>query len=62
MNQGKSDMVKQEVVRININILGMSKQKWTGMVKFNSDADYIYDCGQEHHRRNNVALIINKSV
>ena len=55
-------MVKQEVVRININILGISKQKWTGMVKFNSDADYIYDCGQEHHRRKSVALIINKRV
>ena len=55
-------MVKQEVVRININILGISKQKSTGMVKFNSDADYIYDCGQEYHRRNKVALIINKRV
>ena len=62
MNQGKLDMVKQEVVRININILGISKQKSTGMVKFNSDADYIYDCGQEYHRRNKVALIINKRV
>ena len=62
MNQGKLDMVKQEMVRININILGISKLKWMGMVKFNSDEDYIYHCGQEYHRRNKVALVINKRV
>ena len=62
MNQGKLEMVKQEMVRININILGISKLKWMGMVKFNSDEDYIYHCGQEYHRRNKVALVINKRV
>ena len=52
-------MVKQEVVRINIYILGISEIKWTGMGKFNSDDHCIYYCGQESHRRNGVALIIN---
>ena len=61
MNQGKLDVVKQERVRIN-NILGISKLKWTGMGKFNLDDHYTYYCGQESHRRNGVALIINKRV
>ena len=62
MNQGKLDVVKQEMVRININILGISELKWTGMREFNSDDHHIYDCGQESHKRNGVALIINKRV
>jgi len=62
MNQGKLDVVKQEMVRINIGILGISELKWTGMGKLNSDADYIYYCGQESLRRIGVALIINKRV
>ena len=62
MNQGKSDMVKQEMVRTNIYILGISKLKWMGMGEFNFDDYYIYDYGQESHRRNGVALIINKRV
>ena len=62
MNQGKLDVVKQEMVRININILGISKLNWMGMGEFNSDDHYIYYCGQESHRRNGVALIINKRV
>ena len=55
-------MVKQEMVRININILGISELKWTGMTDFNSDDHYIYYCGQESHRKNGVAFIINKRV
>ena len=55
-------MVKQEIVRINIDILGISELKWTGMGEFNSDNHYIYYSGQEFHRRNGVALIINKRV
>ena len=62
MNQGKLDMVKQEMARVNINILGISKLKWTGMGKFNSDDHYIYYCGQEPLRRNGVAIMINKRV
>ena len=62
MNQGKLDMVKQDIVRIKINILGISELKWTGMGEFNSDDHYIYYCGQESHGRNRVALIINKRV
>ena len=62
MNQGKLDMVKQEMVRININILGIRELKWTGIGEFNSDDHYIYYCGQESHRRSGVALIINKRV
>ena len=62
MNQGKLDVVKQEMVRININILGISELKWTGMTDFNSDDHYIYYCGQESHRKNGVAFIINKRV
>ena len=54
MNQGKLEVVKQEMVRVNINILGISEQKWTGMGEFNSDDYYIYYCGQEALRRNGV--------
>ena len=61
MNQGKLDMVKQEMGRINTNIVGISKLKWTGMGEFNSD-DHIYYCGQESHRRNRVALLVNEKV
>ena len=62
MNQGKLDMVKQEMVRVNINILGISELKWTGMGEFNSDDHYIYYCGQKSLKRNGVALIVNKRV
>ena len=62
MSQGKSDVVKQETARVNINILGISKLKWTKMGKLNSDDHYIYYCGQESCRRNGVALIVNKSL
>ena len=59
MNQGKLEMVKQEMARVNIDILGISELKWTGMGKYNSD-DYIYYCGQESLRRNGVAMTVNK--
>ena len=62
MNQGKLDMVKQEIVRININILGISELKWTRMGEFNSDDHYIYYCGQVSHSKIRVSLIINKGV
>ena len=62
MNQGKLEVVKQEMARVNINILGVSKLKWTEMGKFNSDDHYIYYCGQESLRRNGVALIVNNRV
>ena len=62
MNQGILDMVKQEMAKVNINILGISEIKWTGMGKFNSDDHYIYYCGQESLRKNGVVLIINKSL
>ena len=62
MNQGKLEVVKQEMARVNINILGISKLKWTGMGEFNSDDYYIYYCGQESIRRNGVAIIVNKRV
>ena len=62
MNQGKLDVVKQEMTRVNIDILGISEIKWTGMEEFNSDDHYIYYCGQESLRRNEVALIVNKRV
>ena len=62
MNQGKLEMVKQEMARVNVNILGISKLKWTGMGEFNSDDHFIYYCGQESLRRNGVTLIINKSL
>ena len=62
MNQGKLEFVKQEMARVNINILGISKLKWTGMGEFNSDDHYIYYCGQESLRRNGVAIMVNKRV
>ena len=62
MNQGKSDVVKQELTRVNINILGISELNWTGMGEFNSDNHYIYYCGQESLRRNGVASIVQKRV
>ena len=62
MNQDKWGMVKQEMLRINIDIIGISELKWMGIGKFNSDDHYIYYCGQESLRRNGVALIINKRV
>ena len=62
MNQGKLEVVKQEMARVNIDILGINKLKWTGMGKFNSDNHYIYNCGQESLRRNGVAIIVNKRV
>ena len=62
MNQGKLEVVKQEMAIVNIGILGNSKLKWTGMSKFNSDDHYIYYCGQESLRRNGVAIIVNKRV
>ena len=60
MNQGKLEVIKQEMARVNINILGISELKWTGMDKFNSDDHYIYYCGQKSLIRNGVALIVNK--
>ena len=62
MNQGKLEVVKQEMARVNVDIFGISEVKWTGMGKFNSDDHYIYYCGQESLRRNGVALIVNKRV
>ena len=61
MNQGKLDVVKQ-MARVNINIIGISELKWTGMGEFNSDDYYIYYCGQESLRRNEVTLIVNSGV
>ena len=60
MNQGKLEVVKQEMARVNVDILGISKLKWTGMSEFNSDDHYIYYCGQESLRINGVAIIVNK--
>ena len=62
MNQGKLEVVKQEMASVNVDILGISELKWTGMGEFNSDDHYIYYCGQESLRRNGVALIVNKRV
>ena len=62
MNQGKEEVVKQEMARVNVGILGMSKLKWTGMGEFNSDDHYIYYCRQESLRRNGVAIMVNKRV
>ena len=62
MNQGKLEVVKQAMERVNINILGISELKWTGMDEFNSDDHYIYYCGQKSLRRNGVALMVNKRV
>ena len=61
MNQGKLEAVKQEMARVNVEILGISERKWTGMGEFNSDDHYIYYCGQESLRRNGVAIMVNKS-
>ena len=62
MNQGKLEVVKQELARVNIDILGISKLEWTGMGEFNSDDHYIYYCGQESLRRNGVTIMVNKRV
>ena len=62
MNQGKLEVVKQEMARVNIDILGISELKWTGMGNFNSDDHYIYYCGQEFLRRSGVAIIVNTTV
>ena len=61
-NQGKLEVVKQEMARVNVDILGISELKWTGKGEFNSDDHYIYYCGQESLRRNGVAIIVNKRV
>ena len=62
MNQSKLEVVKQMMARVNVDILGISKLKWTGMGEFNSDDHYIYCCGQESLGRNGVAIIVNKRV
>ena len=62
MNQGKSEVVKKEMARVNVNMLGIRELKWTGMGEFNSDDHYIYYCGQESLRRNGIASIIKKRV
>ena len=62
MNQGKLEVVKQEMARVNIDVLGISKLKWTGMGEFNSDDHYIYYCGQESLRGNWIAIMVNKRV
>ena len=60
MNQGKLEVVKQEMARVNVDILGIRELKWTGMGEFHSDDNYIYYCGQESLRRNGVAIMVNK--
>ena len=60
MNQGKLEVIEQEMARVNIDVLGISELKWTGMGEFSSDNHYIYYCGQESLRRNGVAIIVNK--
>ena len=62
MNQGKLEVVKQEMARVNVDILGISKLKWTAMGEINSDDHYIYYCGQESLRRNGVAIIVSETV
>ena len=62
MNQGKLEEVKQEMARVNVDILGISELKWNGMGEFNSDDHYIYYCGQESLKRNGVAIMVNRSV
>ena len=62
MNQGKLEVVKQEMTRVNIDLLGISELKWTGIGEFNSDDHYIFYCGQEYLRRNGVAIMVNKRV
>ena len=61
MNQRKLEVVKQQMARVKVDILGISKLKWTGMSEFNSDDNYIYYCGQESLRKSEVAIIVNKS-
>ena len=62
MNQGKLEVIRQEMARVNVDMLGISELKWTGMGKFNSDDHYIYYCGQESLRGNGVAIIVNRRV
>ena len=62
MNQGKLEVVKQEMARVNVNILGIRELNWTGMGEFNSDDHYMYYCGQGSVRRNGVAIMVNKRV
>ena len=62
MNQGRLEVAKKEMARMNVEILGISKLKWTGMGEFNSDDHYIYYCGQESLRRNGVVIMVNKRV
>ena len=62
MNQGKLEVIKQEMARVNVNILGISKLKWTGMGEFNSNDHHIYYCGQESLRRNGVAILVIQRV
>ena len=62
MNQGKLEVVKQEMARVNVDIIGISELNWTGMGEFNSEDHYIYYCGQESLRRNGVAIMVNKRV
>ena len=62
MNQGKLEVVKQEIARVNIDILGISELRWTGMGEFNTDDHYIYYCGQESLKRNGIAIMVNKRV
>ena len=62
INQGKLEVVKQEMARVNTDILGISELKWTGMGEFNSDNHYIYHCGQESVRRNGVAIVVKKII
>ena len=62
MNQGRLEVVKQEMTRVNVNILGIIEPKWTGLGKFNSDDNYVYYCGQESLGRNGVAIMVNKRV
>ena len=62
MNQGKLEVVKQEMARVNVDILGISELRWTGIGEFNSDDHYIYYCGQESLRRNGVAIMVNKRL
>ena len=62
MNQGKLEVVKQQMARLNVDNLGISELKWTGMGEFNSDDHYIYYCGQESRRRNGAAIMVNKRV
>ena len=62
MNQGKLEVVKQKMAKVNIDILGINELKWTGMGEFNPDDHYVYYCGQESLRRNGVAFIVNERV